>query len=461
MKKKKMVIISNYSYAGEGYSLFGPQIAATVIQDYSDYECVVLAIGREFDNEIVKKMIYSLVGSSEPIIGFSHLAERRELWQLAGELKEEGAITILGGPQADVDYLGEVGWQYYDHRFRGVSDSFTFAIEGPVEQIIPFLTSKQNLDNVNGLIIKDKGEFKSNERTRWDEKYLKKVNWENLYYVGSQGLEQVAITNAQVLHQIGCPYSAKKVNVEIDYPSNLHNEPFTQNGSITIESCGCSFCDVARDKGIAVRISLDAVFEQISLLPEDADGRKIPFELINENPFPFLVDILTGVKQRGIRISQINLVTRADWLLKGEGRLREALNLCELLNVRFLISGIGFESFSDRILHNLNKGYLADVNLAAVSLLRKLKGEYTDSFLYKPTEGAIHGFIHPTPWDNGDTKRELYKNIYIYDLERDILPSASIPLVIHHASWLADWIRELEKRENLKINRSGPLIEWW
>ncbi len=40
-------------------------------------------------------------------IGFSTLGGRPDLFDLAGELKSKGAITILAGPQANVDYKGE------------------------------------------------------------------------------------------------------------------------------------------------------------------------------------------------------------------------------------------------------------------------------------------------------------------------------------------------------------------
>jgi hypothetical protein len=55
----------------------------------------------------------------------------------------------------------------------------------------------------------------------------------------------------------------------------------------------------------------------------------------------------------------------------------------------------------------------------------------------------------------------MYRNIAIYGLDSDILPSTSVPLIIHHACWLADWVREIEVKEGIKLNRDGSLIEWW
>jgi len=279
--------------------------------------------------------------------------------------------------------------------------------------------------------------------------------------MGSVGLEPLKISNAQVVQQIGCPYAASIKKVSLDYPTNLNNEPFSKRGKIYVSLRGCSFCDVAVDKGLGVKLSLDAVLDQILLLPEGMDGRKIPFELINENPFPTLPQLLLNIKKKEIMISQINLVTRADWLVKREDKIRETLELTKSMEVRILLSGVGFESFANSILRNLNKGYTVDTNLATIKLMRQLKEEFPSNFLYSQSDGAVHGFIHPTPWDSPDTKREMYRIIFAHGLEQDILPSNSVPLIIHHASWLSDWIRELEEREGIRLGRAGSLIEWW
>ncbi len=41
--KKRMVIIASY-FAGETYGLLGPQMAATVIEENSSYECIVVVV---------------------------------------------------------------------------------------------------------------------------------------------------------------------------------------------------------------------------------------------------------------------------------------------------------------------------------------------------------------------------------------------------------------------------------
>jgi hypothetical protein len=203
------------------------------------------------------------------------------------------------------------------------------------------------------------------------------------------------------------------------------------------------------------------VYSQISCLPDAQDGRKIPFELINENPLPGLPDLLGGVSSRGIKLSQINLTLKADWLISGLQHLKEALLIAGKMGVTVLLSSIGFESFDDTILKNLNKGLSAKKNIDAIRQIRQLKKEFPHQLGYATREGAIHGFIHPTPWDTGETEANIQKTIFLYGLQNDILPPHSTPLIIHHASGLGHWIREIECREKFWFKRHGSIIGWW
>jgi hypothetical protein len=126
-----------------------------------------------------------------------------------------------------------------------------------------------------------------------------------------------------------------------------------------------------------------------------------------------------------------------------------------------LLSSIGFESFDNTILGNLNKGLSVETNLEAIRLMRQLKEEFPNPIGYSTREGANHGFIHPTAWDSKETEANIQKTIHLYGLQNDILPPHSTPLIIHHASGLADWIREIEHREQLWFKRLGSIIAWW
>ncbi|MBN1832845.1 MAG: hypothetical protein JW896_12125 [Deltaproteobacteria bacterium] len=458
--KKKMAIISSY-FKDESYGVLGPQMAATVISEHTGYDCIVIAVTRIDDKSLIKKALKEYFKEQTPIIGFSTLSGREDLFAFAGELKSEGALIILAGPQSDVDYMGEIGWPDHPHRFRGVSEHFTFAIHGPAEQALPLLKGLDSGEwkEAPGLLYKkEDGEIIQNPKAPWNEAHLKRVKWNNIFTVVQGELIPLEISIAQVLQQVGCPYASEKRKMEIDYPASLQGK---ERGTIEVSGKGCSFCDVAVDKGFCGELTIETVMSQISCLPEDRDGRKIPFELINENPLPGLPRLLKEAQKRDIMLSQVHLILRSDWFLKGEDRLLEALHLADNMGIYVLVSSMGFEAFDDSLLRNFNKGVSVESNLRAIRLMRRLKKQFPEQWGYSKREGAIHGFIHPTPWDTTETMACTQKNIAIYGLDRDILPPHSTPLIIHHASTLADWIREVEEREGVHFKREGSVIGWW
>lgn len=458
--RERMAIIASY-FEGETYGLLGPQMAATVIQENTAYDCIVMAVTREDDKALLKQALFDYFGAKRPVIGFSTLSGREDLFSFAKELKDEGALTILAGPQADVDYLGETGWQNNRHRFPGLSTNFSFSLHGPAEQAISLLRKLDKegwQDNPGLLYLHENGRIVQNPKNAWDERFLSRVRWDNIYRTGKSGIIPHKITTGQVLQHIGCPHAAREKWAGIDYPASLAGK---QGENVRLLLKGCNFCDVAVDKGFYGALSTDTVLNQIHCLPEAADGKKIPFELINENPLPGLPRLLTEIGARGISPSQVNLILRADWFLKGEEHLREALVLAKDMEARIILSSVGFEAFDDTILHNLNKGLTVKTNLEAIRLMRQLKEEFPVEWGYSRADGAIHGFIHPTPWDSEKTWANTQKIIEQYSLPADILPDHSIPLIIHHASGLGNWIREVEKREKVRFRRYVSVIGWW
>ena len=455
-----MAIIVSY-FKDETYGLLGPQMAATIIQDHTPYDCIVIAVTREDDTATIKKVLAKLFESQRPVVGFSTLSGREDLFALAKELKAEGAVTILAGPQADVDFLGEKGRQDYPHRFKGLSENFNFGLHGPAEQAIHLLSRLDRSDRseIPGLLYKDfDGTIIQNFKKEWNEDYLRKVRWDNIYTLGMKGLTPLIIGMGQVLQHIGCPHAARTRKTTIDYPASVSAK---QGQRIELFLSGCSFCDVAVDKGCCQRLGMETVLSQIRCLPQAQDGRKIPFELINENPLPTLPELLRAVAGQGEGLTQINLTLRADYFVAGVKYLREALGIAGELGIYVLLSSIGFESFDDAILRNLNKGLSVEKNLQAIRLLRQLKEEFPHQMGYSSKEGAIHGFIHPTAWDTKEISAKIKKTMYLYGLPNDILPPHSTPLIIHHASGLGDWIREIEQREGLWFKRYGSIIGWW
>jgi hypothetical protein len=455
-----MAVITSF-FKGETYGLLGPQMAATIIEDHVPCECIVIAVSREDDRFLLKKALADYFGAHRPIIGFSALSGREDLFSLAAELKTEGAITILAGPQANVDFSGEKGWRDQPHRFKGLWESFSYGLQGPAEQVIPLLRRLNTTDasSVPGLLVADAdGTVRQNAPKIWESNYLGKVRWDNIYIPAQNGLEPLNVRTGQVLQHIGCPHAARNTEPRIDYPASIS---VGHRKTIGLRLRGCSFCDVAVDKGFHGKLDTETVIEQICCLPETRDGRKIPFELINEYPLPVISDLLDAVHSRDIGLSQINLTLRADGLISGIQHLKALLAVTARRGIFVLLSSIGFESFDDRILRNLNKGLSVAENLQAIRLMRDLKNEFGDAFGYSSREGANHGFIHPTAWDTEETAAEIQKTISLYALQNDILPPHSTPLVIHHASALGDWIREIEGREQVWFKRYGTVIGWW
>jgi hypothetical protein len=199
---------------------------------------------------------------------------------------------------------------------------------------------------------------------------------------------------------------------------------------------------------------------QMKGLPE-VDGRKIPFELIDEYPIRSLGKLIEDAQRHGIRLSQINLVCRVDDINTHASDLVEILSLAKSQGIKMMFSSIGFESFCDRLLQYFCKGITVKDIIKCVETLRRLKDRYGSTFLYRREEGANHGFIRPTPWDDSDTMQETDRNIFLHRFFEDILPEHSTPLIIHHASYLGDWIRQIESATDITFSREGTWIEWW
>ncbi|MCP3954354.1 MAG: hypothetical protein GY697_19380 [Desulfobacterales bacterium] len=459
-RRKKMAIITSY-FTGETYGLLGPQAAATVITRETPFDCIVVTVTNEDDKQSVKMALYDYFGTQQPVIGFSYLSGRQDLVDLAADLKAEGAITLLAGPQADVDFSGETGCDQHAHRFPGLADHFSFALHGPAQQIVPLLktdslTARQDIPGI--LYLDENDRLVRNPEISWAPQAFIGIDWHNLYHIEDAHLAPRQVTSAQVLQQLGCPWAARQQTVLIDYPAFMDD---ATGKSIHLNLAGCSFCDVATDKGLVAGLPAEIVIEQILALPETPDGRKIPFELINENPLPGLPRLLDQACKRGLKLSRINLTLRADWLLKHKAPLEATLETARKTGIRIVLASIGFESFSDTLLHNLNKGLSVATNLAAIDLIRQMKNAYPEELGYLRSEGGNHGFIHPTPWDTPATESEMGRVIAGHGLAKDILPDHSTPLIIQHASGLGDWIRAIETRERVRFTRIGAIVAWW
>ncbi len=245
--------------------------------------------------------------------------------------------------------------------------------------------------------------------------------------------------------------------IAIDYPEALSQK----KQSVKIKVKGCSFCDVAADKGFMGHLKDNSVAKQLKQLPEIENSRKIPFELINETPVIKLAGLIKTAVSLNIKLSQINLTLRADHIINNLEKFKTVLQTAKKQDIKILISSIGFESFANTILNNLNKGIIVEANLDAVKKIRSLAYQFKDTLYYMRNHGANHGFIHPTPWDSSETQKNSNAVIARYNLAHDILPNHSTPLIIHHASALGEWARQIESEQKIKFSRHGSTIGWW
>jgi hypothetical protein len=373
-------------------------------------------------------------------VAFSHLCGRKDIIGLAQELKKEGFVIILGGPQARQDYYGEPNTDLYADRFRGLKSMIDIAFQGPVDGL-----RSEHLEKWYRLL-----------EYPWTNNIFLEVDWSNLYTF-SDTLKKHEVRLGQVINTIGCPYARKRQNIKLPPPINLQEEGIQE---LSVESEGCIFCDVSRDKGYHGAVDRNRLMTQLTGLPE-VDGRKIPFELIDEYPIRHLGKLIEDAERYKIKLSQINLVCRVDDINAHVPELEKILSIAQNKDIKIMFASIGFESFCDRLLQYFCKGItLADI-VKCVETLRRLKDRFGSHFLYRRDEGANHGFIRPTPWEDSETLQEIDRNIFLHRFFEDILPEHSTPLIIHHASYLGDWIRQIESKTSITFSRDGTWIEWW
>src|SRR5512136_581256 len=100
-----MIIFTHHT--AEAHSILGAQLAATFLEQRLATPSIVVGIEREFSKGQLLRFINEYYSKGKRIVAFSHLCGRKDIIELAGELKQNGFMTILGGPQAKPDYYGE------------------------------------------------------------------------------------------------------------------------------------------------------------------------------------------------------------------------------------------------------------------------------------------------------------------------------------------------------------------
>jgi hypothetical protein len=433
-----MIIFTHHT--GEPHGLLGAQVAATFFGRKLSIHSIVVGIERNFSKERLLRFVDEYYAGKQKIAAFSHLCGRKDLIKLLQELKQEGFATLLGGPQSRQDYVGEPDTDSHPNRFSGLKSIVDMAVHGPVDGL-----RSEHLGVRGGLL-----------EYPWTNNIFLEVDWSNIYTF-SDTLKKLDVKMGQVLNTIGCAYACKPQTITLPPPTDLREKNIPE---LEVRSEGCIFCDVSRDKGYHGAIDRNRLMTQLTGLP-DVDGRKIPFELIDEFPIRSLGKLLEDAKGLKINLSQVNLVCRVDDINAHASDLIEILSIAQSQDIRIMFSSIGFESFCNQLLHYFCKGITVEDIVKCVETLRRLKDRYGTTFLYRRDEGANHGFIRPTPWDDSETMQETDRNIFLHRFFEDILPEHSTPLIMHHGSYLGDWIRQIESATETTFNREGTWIEWW
>src|SRR4030042_4502145 len=231
-------------HTGEPHGILGAQVAATFLERRLSIPSIVVGIEREFSKERLFRFIEECYAGKEKIVAFSHLCGRKDLIKVAQELKQEGFIPLLGGPQARQDYCGEPEADSYPHRFRGLKSIIDIAFQGPVDRF-----SSDHLGMMGVLLDHS-----------WTKNIFLEVDWSNIYTF-SGTLKKLDVRLGQVLNAIGCPYSSKLQTRTLPPPINLREMGIPE---MEVRSEGCIFCDVSRDKGYSGPVEFDKVITQIA-----------------------------------------------------------------------------------------------------------------------------------------------------------------------------------------------------
>ncbi|MCC6215605.1 MAG: hypothetical protein IT376_12135 [Polyangiaceae bacterium] len=158
---------------------------------------------------------------------------------------------------------------------------------------------------------------------------------------------------------------------------------------------GCAFCATGNHhEARAARELVASLLAQARELVVGA-GADRRFVLKDQNPFVYLEELVRGLAAQGSAPLTLLLETRADWFLRGRGRVERALEAAERTGITLAPYLVGIESFSQPELDRFNKGIRAETNLELLATLRELQGAYPGRFTLSH---AAFGFVLFTPW---------------------------------------------------------------
>lgn len=190
-----------------------------------------------------------------------------------------------------------------------------------------------------------------------------------------------------VLHgSPGCAYSA-----DIRENPHFRDVPFP-DPKVVLK--GCSFCATGGVPRLPAAETLRSVLAQLdNVLATQPDTARV--QINDQNPFPYLVQLVERVGEHAKRPMEILIETRADWLLGALPVMERALQAAERTGHRILLFLMGLENLSQKELDLYNKGVTVAQNERAVLECRRLREKYPKG--YSSTRAAF-GFVLYNPW---------------------------------------------------------------
>lgn len=267
-------------------------------------------------------------------------------------------------------------------------------------------------------------------------------------YIGFEKVDRT-FRSVTVIAEFGCPYRTKKLNRYYDMSSTakFNKYIFTKRAEKRIKdllrermSGGCSFCTYNSYISLPVEETIDCLMDQIRFLQEKYGFEN--FSIGSENPFRFIIKLINRMLKENIRIGEIAIRSRVDWVNKNKIILLSIINLAKRNNFKFCLQQLGFESFIQRDLDIYNKGYRVTENFKVIKLMRRMK-----KLAPKIFRETGHGIIGINPW------------LTIQDLEDNLKLSK-------YSKWIEPW--SLKSKLDLydcclpiyqKIKKEGLLIE--
>lgn len=232
--------------------------------------------------------------------------------------------------------------------------------------------------------------------------YAPYLRWK---YIGFEDVVNEPIDKAgsppAVIAEFGCPYRpGKQENTCRDIGLGLSDSTVTDKARIRLVrlfnerlSGGCTFCTYGGYSPVSTEKTIDYLIRQMQYLQKEYDFDR--FSIGSEYPFRFLISLINRINEEKIRLRQINIRSRLDWLLKSEKILIKALDLAVKFGFRLTIWQLGFESFNQKFLDLYNKKQTVTENLKVIKLLDNLEKRYRENF---SNEISTHGLLGITPW---------------------------------------------------------------